>query len=178
MGAMDHLIEDFFRHLNRTGFIVIGILVIASALVRNLCCRYLCPYGALLGLASRFSPIAIRRAPSACVDCAKCARACPANLPVHQLVTIKSAECTGCMECVAACPRAGALGMHLPQAAGRTLVPSWAVASGIALVFGAVVGCAKASDHWRTQVSPSLYQVLIPAADQVSHPMPGDASLR
>ena len=169
---------DFFRHLDRTGFIVIGILVMASVLVQNFWCRYLCPYGALLGLASRFSPMGIRRAPRACVDCAKCARACPANLAVDKLVTIRSAECTGCMECVTACPADGALGMHLPQGVRRSLVPSWVIATGIALVFGAVVGYAKASDHWRTQISPSLYQVLIPAADEVSHPMPGDASLR
>jgi len=165
---------NFFRHLDRTRFIVIGILVIASALVKNFWCRYLCPYGALLGLASIFSPIRIRRTPSACIDCAKCARACPANLRVDKLVTIQSAECTGCMECVAACPAEGALGMHLR----RTLVPTWVMATGIALVFCGVVGYAKVSGHWRTHISPGFYEELVPAADQVSHPMPGDASLK
>jgi len=165
---------NFFRHLDRTRFIAIGILVIASALVENFWCRYLCPYGALLGLASIFSPMRIRRSPSACIDCAKCSRACPADLKVDKLVTIQSAECTGCMECVAACPAEGALGMHLR----RTLVPAWVMATGIVLVFGGVVGYAKASDHWRTHISPSFYQELIPAADQVVHPMPGDASLK
>jgi polyferredoxin len=165
---------NFFRHLDQTRILVIGILVIASALVENFWCRYLCPYGALLGLASIFSPIRIRRTPSACIDCAKCARACPSNLAVDRLVSIRSAECTGCIKCVRACPAEGALGMHF----GHILVPTWVVAVGIALVFGGVVGYAKASQHWRTHISPSFYQELIPAADQVSHPMPGDASLK
>ena len=66
--------------------------------------------------------------------------------------------------------------MYLPQVVRRTPVPAWAIATGIVLLLGGVVGYAKASHHWRTHISSSLYQVFIPAADQVSHPMPGDAS--
>src|SRR4029078_7940487 len=94
-----------------TAVAVIGILLLGSVLVKNFWCRYLCPYGALLGLASLLSPLRIRRSLAACIDCGKCAKACPANLPVDQLVTIKSAECTGCLECVSICPAEGALGM-------------------------------------------------------------------
>jgi hypothetical protein len=82
---------NFFRFLGITGAIVLGILVVASILVQNFWCRYLCPYGALLGLTSFFSPVRIRRNEDACIDCAKCAKACPSALPVDKLVTIKSA---------------------------------------------------------------------------------------
>jgi len=169
---------NFFRHLDQTGLIVIGILVLGSVLIKNFWCRYLCPYGALLGFASLLSPLRIRRTPPACIDCVKCTKACPANLPVHRLITIKSAECTGCLECVAICPAEGALGLHLPQCAGRRAVPAWAMAAGVAVVFCGVVGYAKLSGHWKTYVPDHVYQVLVPAADQVSHPMPGDEALK
>src|SRR5215471_2902617 len=106
---------NFFRYLGQTAAIVLAMLVIASVLIQNFWCRYLCPYGALLGIASYFSPLRIRRAEEACIDCAKCAKVCPSNLPVDKLVSIKSAECTGCLECVAICPAEGALHMSLPK---------------------------------------------------------------
>jgi ferredoxin len=106
---------NFFRHIGQTGLIVLGILLIASVFVQNFWCRYLCPYGALLGMASFFSPMRIRRNAAACIDCEKCAKACPAWLPVDRLVSIKSAECTGCLECVAVCPAKGALQMAAPS---------------------------------------------------------------
>jgi 4Fe-4S binding domain len=52
---------NFFRDLGQTAAIVLGVLVIASVLVQNFWCRYLCPYGALLGLTSLLSPFRIRR---------------------------------------------------------------------------------------------------------------------
>ncbi len=169
---------NFFRHLDETGLIVIGILVLGSVLVQNFWCRYLCPYGALLGLASLFSPMRIRRTPSACIDCGKCNKACPAKLPVDKLVTTKSAECTGCLECVAICPAEGALGLRIPAPVLRKSVPAWAFAAGIAITFCGIVGYAKFSHHWTTRVPDHVYQELVPNADQVSHPMPGDEALQ
>ncbi len=49
---------NFFRYIGETGLIVLGVLVVASVLVQNFWCRYLCPYGALLGLTSVFGPFA------------------------------------------------------------------------------------------------------------------------
>ena len=47
---------NFFRHIGETGLIVLGIFAVASLIVKNFWCRFLCPYGALLGLVSFFSP--------------------------------------------------------------------------------------------------------------------------
>jgi polyferredoxin len=107
---------NFFRFLSVTAAIVLGALILASVFVQNFWCRYLCPYGALLGLLARFSPARIRRDPEICIDCAKCAQACPSLLPVDKLITVRSPECTGCYDCVAICPAEGALWM---SAAGR-----------------------------------------------------------
>ena len=167
---------DFFRFMSVTGFIVIGLLLAASLFVENFWCRYLCPYGALLGLASLFSPLRIRRNSEACIDCAKCARACPSALPVDRLASVRSAECTGCLACVSACPAGGALAMSLPQMLEskrrRRGLPAWAMATGIALLFLGLVGFAKVTGHWNSSVPNSVYHELIPHAGSVEHPMP------
>jgi len=165
---------NFFRHLGETGLIVLSVLVLASLLVENFWCRYLCPYGALLGLAALVSPARIRRNHAACIDCGKCSKACPSLLPVHQLVTIKSAECTGCLECVAVCPAENALHMSIPGWRERRAarLPAWALAAGIAIIFFGTVGYAKLSGHWNSAVPRTVYEELIPHAEQATHPMP------
>jgi polyferredoxin len=174
---------NFFRFIGETGLIVLGILVLASVLVQNFWCRYLCPYGALLGLTSLFSPLRIRRNVETCIDCAKCARACPSALPVDQLVTIKSAECTGCLECVAVCPAEGALQMALPRMitsrapkSGR--MPAWAFAAGVAALFFGIVGFAKTEGYWKSDIPQAVYRQIVPHANEASHPMPGDPELQ
>ncbi len=158
---------NFFRFLGLTGGIVVAILILASVLVRNFWCRYLCPYGALMGLAALSSPLRIRRDVSLCIDCGKCAKACPSSLPVDQLIAIRSAECTGCLECVAECPAAGALIMAGPH---RRRVPAWAIAAGVAILFLGFTGYAKLTGNWRTDLPSTVYQELIPHANEFEHP--------
>jgi polyferredoxin len=165
---------NFFRDLGETASIVLAVLVVASVLVQNFWCRYLCPYGALLGFASLLSPLRIRRTSDACIDCAKCAKACPSALPVDKLVSIKSAECTGCLECVSVCPSEGALQMRLPRwmhtpNSGR--LPAWAIAAGIAVLFFGVIGFAKTAGYWNGDVPDYVYRQLVPHANEVEHPL-------
>lgn len=169
---------NFFRFIGETGLIVLGVLVLASVPVQNFWCRYLCPYGALLGFASLLSPVRIRREPEPCIDCAKCAKVCPSNLPVDQLITIKSAECTGCLECVAVCPAEGALHLALPRISKRPRrISSWAMAAGIAVLFFGIVGYAKAVGLWDSHVPLAVYRQLVPNANTARHPMPGDPEI-
>ena len=158
---------NFFRYLSATSAIVLGILVLGSFFVQNLWCRYLCPYGALMGLVSLASPLRIRREPAKCIDCAKCAKACPSALPVDRLITIKSAECTGCLHCVASCPAAGALFLSVPR---RRRVPAWALAMAMgALFIGFYLG-ARATGHWQTPIPGHIYSRLVPHANEFAHP--------
>jgi polyferredoxin len=169
---------NFFRHLGETGAIVLGVLVVASLFIQNFWCRYLCPYGALLGITAVFSPARIRRNPETCIDCEKCAKACPSALPVDKLITIKSAECTGCLECVAICPAKDALSLALPRipalAPQAPRMPTWAMAAGIAVLFFGIVGFAKTSGYWDSHVPAATYRQLVPHADEARHPMPGE----
>jgi len=165
---------NFFRHIGDTGLIVLGVFILASVFIQNFWCRFLCPYGALLGLTSWLSPARIRRNERACIDCEKCAKACPSALPVDKLVQIRSVECTGCLECVAVCPAQDALAMSLPKMLGaRRSLPAWAMAAGIALLFLGVAGFAKATGHWESPIPNVVYERLVPNADQAAHPMPG-----
>lgn len=100
----DVKILDFFRAASRATIITCSILVILSVLTKNVWCRYLCPYGALMGLASLFSPIRITRDPISCIDCGKCAKACPSLIPVDVLRSVRTPECNGCLTCVSVCP--------------------------------------------------------------------------
>jgi polyferredoxin len=168
--------------MGRTSAIVVALLLVLSVLVKNVWCRYLCPYGALMGLAGLFSPARISRDPGRCIDCARCARACPAGLPVDRRLTVKSAECTACLSCVSVCPAEGALALALPgpgRVPGRmrfalvewTLaVPPWALCAGVLGVFFAVVAFAHLTGHWFTELPDALYFDLIPRAREFGHP--------
>jgi polyferredoxin len=158
---------NFFRFLGLTGAAVMAAIVIASVFVQNFWCRYLCPYGALMGLVSMASPLRIRRDESACIDCGKCAKACPSALPVDRLITIQSAECTGCLQCVADCPAAGALFLSAPR---RRPVPAWAVAAGTVGLFVGAWTYGLWSGSWHTQLPERVYFELVPHANEFGHP--------
>jgi len=158
---------NFFRNLSGTAALVIAVLALLSVVIQNFWCRYLCPYGALMGLAALSGPSKITRQPESCIDCSKCAKACPAWLPVDKRPAVLSAECTSCLECVAVCPAEGALQMSV----GRQIpIPAWAMSLGIAAIFLGVVGYAKMSGYWDTEVPEAVYFRLIPQAQDLGHP--------
>lgn len=169
---------NFFRDMSLTAAVVIALLMLLSMLVQNFWCRYLCPYGALLGLVSLLSTVKIRRDKDACIDCAKCARVCPANLPVDRLVQIRSAECSACMACVAACPAENALQFALPPRRSAAAEQRWyrraisplALAGILAYIFFGLVLWARATNHWQTLVPDEVYMRLVPQANTVTHP--------
>ncbi len=158
---------NFFRHLSEAGAAVLVLLAAMSLFIENFWCRYLCPYGALMGLVALASPARIRRVPDACIDCSRCTKACPSLLPVGRLITVQSAECTACLECITVCPREGALGLTI---ASKRRVPAWAMAAGIVLLFASVVGYAQWTGYWRTDLPSHTYVELVPRADEFAHP--------
>ncbi len=169
---------NFFRDIGHTAAIVIALLILLSMLVKNFWCRYLCPYGALLGIASSLSPFKVRRDTEACIDCGNCSRACPSHLPIDHLVQIRSVECTACMACIAACPAQDALRFSLAPRKATTPVERWrrrairpiAMAAVLACIFFGLVVAAKTSGHWQTNLPRTIYMDLVSHANNATHP--------
>jgi polyferredoxin len=161
---------DFFRLMGRATAITLVILVVGSLFIRNFWCRLMCPYGALMGLVALASPTRIRRNPEACIDCAKCAVACPSGLPVDTALSIRSAECTACLSCVNVCPAAAALDLKAGLRRRGVALQPWMVAAAIAVLFFGIVGYARVAGLWHTELPDALYFELVPKASQFAHP--------
>lgn len=159
---------DFFRAAGRTTIQVCLVLVVLSVVTKNFWCRYLCPYGALMGLLSMLSPTRIVRDPLSCIDCGKCAAACPSLIPVDTLMTVRTPECNGCLTCVSVCPVKDALEMRTLVARRRVTAPR--IAIGVAAILFLVIGYARVAGHWHGNTPEQLFFQLVPNASAFSHP--------
>lgn len=158
---------DFFRRAGEATIGTVSFLVVLSVLSKNVWCRYLCPYGALVGLVSVASPVRIARHTDTCIDCGKCAKACPSFIPVDTLRNVHTPECTACFSCVAACPVDQALELR-PWRSQRRLTAGW-VAAGVTAVFLVVVGYAKVTGGWTGHVSEPMLKELVQRAGSIQH---------
>ncbi|RPJ07876.1 MAG: 4Fe-4S binding protein [Spirochaetaceae bacterium] len=68
-----------------------GALLLIGVFVARPYCRFLCPYGAILGLLSRVSFLHISIAPKECVNCRLCENSCPFNaiIPATEAVLLE-----------------------------------------------------------------------------------------
>ena len=148
-------------------FLAKGRLILLSLFVKHFWCRYLCPYGALLGLLSLLSPWKVTRDKDLCINCKRCDKVCANQIKVSEGKTIHSPECYGCLDCIAACPQKGALEL---KTFGK-LKPLKPILFPILLfvVWFAVIGYAKYTGHWDSPIPHEVYKQLIPNADKFSH---------
>jgi polyferredoxin len=150
---------DFFLNLAGVPLLVISFLAVISIPVKNAFCRYLCPYGALLGLVSMLSPVKVTRDKNSCVSCGVCNRFCPSYLPVMTKERIHSPECIGCWRCISNCRAEGALEMKLPG--NRISIAGVIFAALVIGIFwgGSMVG--KATGHWKSSITVAEYVRLL-----------------
>ena len=142
----------FFEHPSSLVLGVLAMLALLSVIIPAFWCRALCPYGALLGLISWLSPVAVARDEATCIGCGRCARACPVALPVDELRRVNSPECQGCVECVGACPVPGCLGLSVLN---RRL-PWWSIAAGSLLVLIAASVVADTLGYWQSPIPQQM----------------------
>ncbi len=134
---------------------VVGSLAALSLVVKHAWCRWLCPYGALLGAVSWLSPLSVRRTPEACHACQACTRACPVEIPVHTRLRVLSPDCTGCMSCVAACASPDCLGVTRK---GVRAWPPWVIPAVTLVVMLGAYGLARATGRWETSVPAETFR--------------------
>ncbi|MGE5401512.1 MAG: 4Fe-4S binding protein [Ignavibacteriales bacterium] len=158
----------FFADISRFSLIVISSLFILSMVVRNFWCRYLCPYGALLGIVSLLSPNKIKRNTISCIDCGKCAKACPSAIKVDKVKTVISDECSSCLSCVDACPVADTL--EVKSLITKKSVPKKWIAAAIVLIFMMVTAIGMLTGHWQNNISKEEYLQHYKNMDTYGHP--------
>lgn len=143
----------FFTDPSAFSLMIILVLVVFSLVVRTAWCRYLCPYGALLGLFSWLSPTAVSRDEAKCINCGKCTRGCPGGIAVEVKKTVRTPECIGCMECVGNCPVDNCLTV---KATGGIRIPWLAIGIGCVAVLLGFWLWARATGHWDADVPPAM----------------------
>jgi len=160
----------FFTEIGIVGIIVLVVLVIGSVFVEGLWCRYLCPYGAMLGLVSWASPMKIRRDVHTCIDCDRCTKACPSRLPVATKLQIISPECTGCLKCENVCPIKDCITIAPTP---KTKVNGRQFALVVLGIWLAFVIIAKAAGVWNTKLADEEHRYHFTQKENPAYSHPG-----
>jgi len=149
----------FFADMSGLTLRVILALLLLSVLVRNFWCRYLCPYGALLGALSWLSLFKIHRNKQTCIDCVKCTKVCPSNIKVHSVGTVFSDECHACLKCLDVCPVKDTL--YMSVSIHKAKLRRLAVPVIIVLLFVGGTSLARVLGIWHNDIGIEEYKAHI-----------------
>lgn len=166
--AADLKMYYFFADISQFSLIVISVLFFLSIPIRGFWCRYLCPYGALLGITSLLSPLKIRRNTNTCIDCAKCAKVCPSFIKVDKVNTVISDECTSCLNCIDICPIADTMTLK-PIGSKLTIKPKIAAVSILGL-FLLIIGLGMITGNWQNKLTIDEYRYHLKNMNSYGHP--------
>ncbi len=156
----------FFTQMSLVTSCVLTVVMVLSLFIKNFWCRYLCPYGALLGLVSLLSPFKIRRDTTTCTDCQICTRVCPSLISVHNRINVMNAECSGCLSCVDACPQRS---LSMSTRGSRQPLPRWVFPVVLLSIYMGGIMIGMVSGHWDSSLRYQDYQYLIPKLDLLNH---------
>jgi polyferredoxin len=166
----DILMLRFFTDITLFALAVIAGLFVLSLVVRGFWCRYLCPYGALLGLLGLISPTRIRRREETCTDCSTCAHVCPAFIKVDKVREVVSDECIGCLACVDNCPADGTLKVHFATKSRTFPKVKWATL--LVVFFWGGLLAFKLWGPWENSIADADYIRHMPAVVQGEYEHP------
>jgi polyferredoxin len=160
----------FFADISQFSLIVIAVLFLLSIVVRNFWCRYLCPYGALLGIISFLSPFKIKRKTDTCIDCNLCAKACPSNIKVDKVKTVWSDECTSCLNCIDVCPIANTLYLQ-PVMPNKKKISKKLAAIVVVSIFLILTGLGMITGNWQNDLTKKEYLLYYDDINSLGHPV-------
>ncbi len=98
--------QPYFRQGVWLGLVFIFFLALNFRVTR-FWCRALCPLGALLGVASRWSILGLVKTPESCEDCTRCLLRCQGVDDPIGGVPWSQPECHLCLNCIDECPEHG-----------------------------------------------------------------------
>lgn len=146
----------FFRHPSALTLMILSVLGILAVFLRSAWCRYLCPYGALLGLLSWASPAHVRRDEETCVQCKRCSASCPGGIRVHSKINVRSPECVGCMRCQSVCPVPECITARV----GRAKMPFWSIGLGCVAILLTAWLLALSLGLWHQNLPESMLRMI------------------
>lgn len=97
---------------------LLGVVAVASLFVERPFCRYICPFGAILGLVGMVSVFRPRRNADTCIGCGHCDKACPMGIEVSEKAAVRDQGCISCYRCTSgqACPMPDTVVLATPGA--------------------------------------------------------------
>lgn len=157
-GLSDLKLNHYIMSPSLPVLIVLLLLLYLSYLLRNPFCRFICPYGALLGLVSLVSPTAVQRNTKKCVSCGVCNQVCPAGINVMRASRVNHPECIACWRCISHCRVNTALTM--------TVFARWALsgilfAALLLVLFLGGIQLGKRLGQWQSPLTPVDYQSVL-----------------
>jgi len=126
--AVSHLIITSPMHFAFTArsdpasALATAVIMVAALFVLRSWCRYLCPWGFLMGFLHRFSRIRIVRRRSLCNDCGICNTVC--DVGAIRDGEVRTEHCQLCHTCVDRCPNGAFQVIDVWRLASRTARPS------------------------------------------------------
>ena len=105
-GSLASFRQPHYRQAIFLGLVFVGLLAL-NLRVTRFWCRAICPLGALLGVASRYSLVHLEKDKSRCDECKRCQLHCQGGDDPIPGPKWQKAECHLCFNCVSDCPTAG-----------------------------------------------------------------------
>jgi len=95
--------------VNKTGWILLGLLILSSLFIYRPFCRSACPIGLVLGWISKIPGASIIGVKGECRNCKVCSNACKVDA-IHRYEkhsVLDNKECIACGDCLDTCPKKG-----------------------------------------------------------------------